>query len=135
AQVAEDQVALGLLCGRERLVISLEAREPFLAEGLARCEARGAQIAEAMVVHVNARDRRGDGLELEPVVDELPDELDERGVYRRTAEVRVLVRLLGVCCGRRRRGRRGLVARCLVTEGANALADLSEDIRELPRAE
>jgi hypothetical protein len=38
-----------------------------------------------MVVHVNARDRRGDGLELEPVVDELPNELDERGVYRRTA--------------------------------------------------
>jgi hypothetical protein len=42
-----------------------------------------------MIVHVNARDRRGDGLELEPVVDELPDELDERGVYGRAARVRV----------------------------------------------
>jgi hypothetical protein len=37
---------------------------------------------------VDARDRRGDRLELEPVVDELPDELDERGVYRRAARVR-----------------------------------------------
>ena len=38
---------------------------------------------------MNARDRRGDGLELEPVVDELADELDERGVYRSAARVRV----------------------------------------------
>jgi hypothetical protein len=37
---------------------------------------------------VNARDRRGDRLELEPVVDELTDELDERGVYRSAAGVR-----------------------------------------------
>jgi hypothetical protein len=69
--------------------VSLDAREPFLGEGLALCEARGGEVTETAIVQVNARNRRRDGLELEPVVDELADDLDERGIYRRAARVRV----------------------------------------------
>ena len=71
------------------MVQALDAGEPLFAEGLPFRKSSSREVAETVVVQVNARDRRGDGLELEPVVDELPDELDERGVYGRAARVRV----------------------------------------------
>lgn len=92
----------------------LEAPQPVLAERAALREAVGGEIAELVIVLVDARDRRGDGLKGEPVVDELTDELDERGVYG-CRPSRALVRLL-VCWGRRGRRGGGLVGARLVTE-------------------
>ena len=80
-KVREDQVAVDLLRRRERLGVLLEALEPVLAERASLREAICGEIAKTVVVLVNARDRRGDGLKGEPVVDELTDELDEGGVY------------------------------------------------------
>lgn len=62
-----------------------EALQPVLGKGAALREAVRGDVAELVVVLVDARDRRGDWLQGEPVVDELTDELDERGVYGNVA--------------------------------------------------
>src|SRR5439155_15134247 len=83
AQVREDQLAVDVLLRRQRLVDALEAREPLLAEGATGREAGGREVTEPVIMLMDSRNGRGDGLEREAVVDELPHQLDERVAHGR----------------------------------------------------
>src|SRR4029079_2683715 len=116
--------------------MSLDLAEPLFGERAALGEAVRRDISEAMVVVVDARHRRADGLEREPVVDELTRKRDEGGVYGWSARA-ALVRFLLFSRGRGRGGGRArrLVGVRLVAERAHAPAKLAEHVRQLPRAE
>ena len=76
-EIREDQLAVDVLRGRETLADLLESGEPLLGEGAPPREAGSGEITELVIVGVDSRDGRGDRLEREPVVDELPHQLGE----------------------------------------------------------
>jgi hypothetical protein len=152
AQLREDQTAVDSLKGRELAVLGrLKAGQPFVVEAIALAKALGAEVAQTMVVLVDARDRRRDRLERVAPVDEVVGELAEARELERLAAVRAELGVgrvrtaavpavdRGPRCGRRRgcgaRGLRGLLVRGFVAEGAHTLAELAKHIRELPGAE
>src|SRR5438876_6780328 len=153
AQLREDQLAVDSLEGREVAILDrLEAGEPLVIESIALAKAVGAEVTKAMVVLVDARDRRRDRLERVAPVDEVVGELGERRELERLAAVRAElgvgpVRAAAVTAVDRgpRRGRsRGRGPRCrlcglfvlgFVAEAAHTLAELAEHVGKLPGAE
>jgi hypothetical protein len=153
-QVREDQRAIDTLRGRELVLVeALEAREPFLAEAVARGESVRCEITESMVVGVDARDRGRDRIERVAPVDKIVGVLAEARELERLPAVGAELRIVRVRpstvaavdgragSGGRRGGRRpgrdggGFVVLGLVTEASHAFAQLAENVGQLPRPE
>jgi hypothetical protein len=154
AKIRDDQRAVDTLRGKE-LVLGecLEAREPLLALAVARGKPLGGEVTETMVVDVDARDGGRDGIEPVAPVDEVVGVLAEARELERLPAVRAELRVARVrpaavaaVDGRARRGRRrrgsrpgcdgrGFVICGLVAEAPDAFAQLSENVRQLPRPE
>ena len=123
-------------------------------KAIAGREAVRSPVTEAVIVLMDPRDRRGNWLELEPAVDKVAGELGEglRVKLERLPAVGAELRVVGVrppaiaavdgrsrrrCCAARGRGRHGrlfLTAR-RIAEGAYALAELAENLRQPAGAE
>jgi hypothetical protein len=151
AQVRDDQRAVDTLRGKE-LVLGerLESREPLVALAVACRESVGGEITEAMVVGMDPRDRGADRVERVAPMDEVVGVLAEARELERLsavgAELGVArVRPSAVAAVDRRTGRRGrggrrrpgrdgggLVVRGFVAEAPHALAQLAEDVGQLP---
>jgi hypothetical protein len=154
AEVCDDQRAVDALRGKE-LVLgeSLEARKPVIVEAVARGESVGGEITEPVVMSVDTRDRGSNGIERVALVDEGVGVLAEARELERLPAVGAELRVARVrpsavaavdrrarCGGRRgccrpRRDRGSFVVRRLVAEASDALAQLAENVGELPRPE
>jgi hypothetical protein len=154
AQVRDDQRAIDTL-RREKLVLGerLESREPIIVRALARGEPVGAEITETIVVGMDSGDGGRDGIERVAPVYEIVGVLAEARELERLSAVGAELGIgrvwpSTVAAVDRRAGRRGgsagrrtsgdgggLVIRRFVAEAADALAQLTQDVRKLPRPE
>jgi len=83
AQLGQDQLAVGALLARERVLVEpFERGERRVDEGITSGERLRGETAEAVVVLVNAGDRSGDRLQGEPVENERARAVGEGGRFR-----------------------------------------------------